>query len=66
VSKFAHIAAGGAIILAFLFWLTRGEGGFKKYTTLSGIYSVDMPDGVRCYVNRDGGAMSCIKNGGVK
>ena len=55
------------LLASWLFIAMRGAGGFKRMVTISGVYSVDMPDGVRCYINRDGGAMWCAAaKGAVK
>lgn len=56
-----HLIAGGIVTLLLAgLWFTSGAGVFKRYTTRGGVYWVDVGDGTRCYINKDGMAMSCL------
>lgn len=61
MKRYAWYATAFIVVAAtlWLFVVTRGEGGFTRFFIRSGVYAVDMADGQRCYINRDGGAMSC-------
>lgn len=52
-----------AVIFFVAALLLNGDGGFKRMTTMSGIYAVERPAGhdVVCFVERSSGAMDCIK-----
>lgn len=43
--------------------LMSGDGGFKRMTTLSGVYTVKEPDGypVVCFIEKSSGSMECLR-----
>lgn len=63
---------GVILIVIVVLWLiihtVFGAGFFERIATIGGIYAVGKPEGynVVCFVEKHGGAMSCLPLGMIK
>ena len=64
MTKF-YVIIGSLVALLVIFGflsLFSGDGGLKRLTTISGVYTVEKPDGynVVCFMEKGGNGMQCL------